>query len=57
MPPRRRCRRSVLNVDGRTLAEAVSSSLSALHGFAGPQAPAFDGMAAFVGGDHNYPDN
>jgi hypothetical protein len=42
-----------LNVDGTTLAR-VMSQISA-NSFSG-QAPVFDGLDAWVGGDHNYPD-
>jgi hypothetical protein len=42
-----------LNVDGATLAR-VMSSISA-NSFSG-QAPAYDGLESWVGGDHNYPD-
>jgi hypothetical protein len=44
-----------LNVDGRTLAESVSTSLATLNALP-TQAPAADGMGQFYGGDHNYPD-
>jgi hypothetical protein len=44
-----------LNIDGRTLAEAMSTALMGMYGF--PQgAPAADGMSQFYSGDHNYPD-
>jgi hypothetical protein len=42
-----------LNVDGTMLA-SVMSRISA--DTLSTQAPAFDGMGQFVGGDHNYPD-
>jgi hypothetical protein len=45
-----------LNIDGRTLAQAVSSSLATLHDFPGG-APAADGMTHFNSGDHNQADN
>ncbi len=44
-----------LNIDGRTLAEAVSTALSAMYGIPG-QAPAADGMGQVYSGDHKYPD-
>jgi len=44
-----------LNIDGRTLAQAVSTALMALHGFPG-HAPAADGLSQFMSGDHNFPD-
>ena len=44
-----------LNIDGRTLAQAVSTALIALHGFPG-HAPAADGLSQFMSGDHNFPD-
>jgi hypothetical protein len=44
-----------LNVDGRTLATAVAEQIA--NGSSVPtQAPAFDGMGQYVGGDHNHPD-
>jgi hypothetical protein len=45
-----------LNIDGRTLAQTVSTALTTIYGFAG-QAPAADGLSQFVGGDHNFSDN
>jgi hypothetical protein len=45
-----------LNLDGRTLAQAVSDSLATL-GEHATGAPAFDGTSQFVGGDHNHTDN
>jgi hypothetical protein len=45
-----------LNIDGRTLAQAVSTALMAVHGFPG-HAPAADGLSQFMSGDHNFPDN
>jgi hypothetical protein len=45
-----------LNIDGRTIAEAMSSALASLHTFPS-QAPAADGAGQFYGGDHNYSGN
>jgi hypothetical protein len=42
-----------LNIDGQALARAQSRISGDT--FSG-QAPAFDGLDSFVGGDHNYPD-
>jgi hypothetical protein len=42
-----------LNIDGQTLARVMSSI--AANSFSG-QAPAFDGLDAFVGGDHQHSD-
>ena len=42
-----------LNVDGRTLAQAISDQLESLYGFP-TGAPAPDGVGRFYGGDHNY---
>ncbi len=44
-----------LNIDGKTLAQALSESNNQYLGFP-TQAPAADGMSQFYGGDHNYPD-
>jgi hypothetical protein len=44
-----------LNVDGRVLAEAISTAMGDLYGFP-RQAPAADGTGQFYSGDHNYPD-
>jgi hypothetical protein len=44
-----------LNIDGRQLAESVSTALATLNALP-TQAPAADGMGQFYGGDHNYPD-
>ena len=43
-----------LNIDRRTLAQAISTAFAALYGFLG-QAPAADGMGQFNSGDHNFP--
>ena len=45
-----------INLDGRTLAQAVSSSIATLHDFP-TGAPAADGMAQPFSGDHNQSDN
>jgi hypothetical protein len=42
-----------LNVDGRTLAQAISDQLESLYGFP-TGAPSPDGVGRFHGGDHNY---
>jgi hypothetical protein len=42
-----------LNIDGTTLARVMSSI--AASSFSG-QAPAFDGLDSFVGGDHQHTD-
>jgi hypothetical protein len=44
-----------LNIDGRMLAQAMSTALMTMYGFPG-QAPAADGVGQFYSGDHNYPD-
>jgi hypothetical protein len=43
------------NINGRTLAETVSTALMTMYGFPG-QAPAADGLSQFMSGDHNFPD-
>ncbi len=43
-----------LNIDGRTLAQAVSEILSSYYTFA-TQAPAADGLGQYYSGDHNFP--
>jgi hypothetical protein len=45
-----------LNINGRTLAEAVSDSLASLHTYP-TGAPAADGMSQHFSGDHNQADN
>ena len=42
-----------LNVDGRTLAQAMSTALSEFHMFPG-QAPSADGMGQHFAGDHGF---
>jgi hypothetical protein len=44
-----------LNIDGRRLAEAVSTGQTEIHAF-GTQAPAFDGYGLPTGGDQNFSD-
>jgi hypothetical protein len=44
-----------LNIDGRIMAQALSTALLGMSGFP-TQAPSADGMGQFYGGDHNYPD-
>lgn len=44
-----------LNVDGRTLAQAISDQLASLYGFP-TGAPAADGLGHYFAGDHNYAD-
>jgi hypothetical protein len=45
-----------LNIDGRTLAQAVTDAMGNNTGFA-TQAPAADGAGQFFSGDQNYADN
>lgn len=44
-----------LNIDGKTLAQAVSDQLANLYGFP-TGAPAADGLGHYFAGDHNYAD-
>jgi hypothetical protein len=45
-----------LNIDGRTIAQALSTALQIYNGFP-TQAPAADGMGQTYSGDHNFPSN
>jgi hypothetical protein len=45
-----------LNIDGRTLAQALSTALATYNGFP-TQAPSADGAGQHFSGDHNFPDN
>jgi hypothetical protein len=44
-----------LNIDGRTLAQSISTAMGDLYGFPS-QAPAADGAGQHYSGDHNFPD-
>ena len=45
-----------LNLDGRTLAQAMSTAIAVYNGFP-LQAPSADGLGQHYSGDHNFPDN